>query len=217
MASPTPNSTNPTAKHKGRQWRRLIRIEKAAFLTQKGIYSNDQIANFIGIHPQTLIYLKQTPEFQSRMIALATGVIDEHDITIREDEDYQREELKSMVPVALMKLRELAMSGNQSVALKATQDILDRDGTHAKVSRSQIDIKEKIDLNVLDQVAASIQDVLRNAPKLPPSENDSGADNEVIGEFTKGATDSQSQIYLMEEQINKDTLEDIDVKRLRVN
>lgn len=209
--------TNASAMHKGRQWRRLIRIEKAAFLTQKGIYSNDQIARFIGIHPQTLIYLKQTPEFQSRMIAMATGLVDEHDITVREDEDYQRQELKSMVPVALMKLRELAMSGNQSVALKATQDILDREGTHAKVSRSQVDVKENINLNVLDQVAASIQDVLRNAPKLPSSDVEDTKESDVIGEFTKGATDSQSQIYLMEEQINDKTLEDIDVKRLRVN
>lgn len=202
-----------SALHRGRQWRRLLRIEKAALLTTKGIFSNEQIAAHIGIHPQTLVYIKQTPEFKARMIALQTGIIEQHDVDIREDEDYQRQELKSMVPLALMKLRELAMSTNQHIAYKASQDILDREGTHAKVSRTAIDVKEDINLSVVNQVANSIKDILANAPtKQPPAEQDS-----ITDEFTRGATDSTSQIYMMEEQINKDTLENLDAKRLKVN
>lgn len=208
---------NQTTKHQGRIWRRLIRIEKAAILTLKGLYSNEQIAAFLEIHPQTLVYLKQTPEFKARMIALQTGVIEQHDVQVREDEEYQRQELKSMVPLALMKLRELAMSSNQHIAYKASQDILDREGTHAKISRSAVDVRDNTNLNVLDQVTNSILEVLKNAPKKPESQQEQDAADEVTAEFTKGATDSTSQIYMMEEQINEKTLEDLDPKKLRVN
>lgn len=209
------NNTNNSALHKGRQWRRIVRIEKAALLTLKG-FPNDSIAMHIGIHPQTLIYLKQTPEFKSRMIALSTGIIEQHDLQIRQDEEFQREQLNEMVPLALMKLKELAMSANQHIAYKAAQDILDRQGTHAKVSRTAIDIKENVNLNVVNQVAESIMDVLRNAPTKPHEAPDQDQDS-ITDEFTKGATDSTSQLFLMEEQINKDTLEQIDAKRLKVN
>ena len=210
--------SNPTALHKGRQWRRLIRIEKAALLTLRG-FPNDAIAMHIGIHPQTLIYLKQTREFKSRMIALQTGVIEQHDIAVREDEEYQRQELKSMVPLALLKLKELAMSSNQQIAYKASQDILDREGTHAKVSRTAIDIKEQVNLSVVNQVAASIMDVLASAPKAPVIEGPSLRDEQdtITAEFTKGATDSTSQLYMMEEQITEESLKDLDAHKLKVN
>lgn len=200
-----------SALHKGRQWRRLIRIEKAALLTLKG-FPNDAIAMHLGIHPQTLIYLKQLPEFKSRMIALQTGVIEQHDLAVREDEEYQRQELKSMVPLALLKLKELAMSANQNIAYKASQDILDREGTHAKISRTAIDVKEQVNLSVVNQVATSIMDILAGVPKpAEPQQDDATA------EFTRGATDSTSQLFMMEEQINEDTLKNLDAKRLKVN
>jgi hypothetical protein len=192
-----------------------MRIEKAALLTSKGIFSNEQIAAFIGIHPQTLVYLKATPEFKARMISLQTGIIETHNEDIRLDEEFQAAELRGMVPPALQKLKELMLSGNQHVALKATQDILDREGTHAKVSRTAIDVKEQVNLSILDAVAQSIQNVLATAPRMA---NDSEAEqDEVTKEFTKGATDSTSQIYMMEEQIKADTLENLDPKKLKVN
>lgn len=206
-----------TATHKGRQWRRLIRIEKAALLTLKG-FPNDAIAMHIGIHTQTLVYLKQTPEFKARMIALQTGIIEQHDLAVREDEEYQRQEIKSMVPIALLKMRELVTSANQHIAYKAAQDILDREGTHAKVSRTAIDIKEQVNLSVVNQVASSIMDVLAGVPKPPTLEASQRSEqDDITAEFTRGATDSTSQLYQMEEQINEDTLKNLDEKKLKVN
>jgi hypothetical protein len=194
----------------------MMRIEKAALLTSKGVFSNDQIAAFIGVHPQTLIYLKQTPEFQSRMISLATGVIEQHDISMREDEEYQAAELRAMVPMALQKLKELVLSQNQHIALRASADVLDREGTHAKVSRSAIDIKEQVSLSAVNQVAQTIRDVLAAAP-TKPERPDSPAEQDVTAEFTRGATDSTSQLWMMEEAITKETLQQLDTKKLKVN
>jgi hypothetical protein len=116
-----------------------------------------------------------------------------------------------MVPMALQKLKELVLSSNQQIALKASADVLDREGTHAKVSRSAIDIKEQVNLTTTNIIAQNIRDVLTSAP-----EKDENQSN-IEAEFTKGATDSTSQLYMMEEQINEDTLEQIDVKKLKVN
>jgi hypothetical protein len=203
----------PGAKNKGAAWRRLARIEKAAILTSRGIFSNEQVAAFIGIHPQTLIYLKQTPEFKARMISLQTGIIEQHSEAVRLDEEFQSQQLREMVPIGIQKLKELMLHGNPNVALKATQDLLDREGTHAKISRTAIDVKEQVNLNILDAVAQSIQNVLATAPKLPEDRTQ----DEVTSEFTKGATDSTSQIYMMEEQIGKETLENLDPKKLKIN
>jgi hypothetical protein len=194
-----------------------MRIEKAAFLTSRGIFSNEQIAAFIGINPQTLVLLKGTAEFQARMISLQTGIIEQHTESLRMDEEYQVQELRSLVPPALQKLKELLLSANPHIALKATQDILDREGTHAKVSRSAIDLKEQVSLSVTNAVAQSIANVLANAPRLPDTPDLEQQQDEVTAEFTKGATDSTSQIYLMEEQINQDSLDNLDVKKLKVN
>ena len=205
----------PGSKNKGTAWKRMLRIEKAAILTSKGIFSNEQIAAFIGIHTQTLILLKATPEFKARMISLQTGIIDQNSEAVRLDTEFQTQELRAMVPIGLQKLRELMLSGNPHVALKATQDVLDREGTHAKVSRTAIDVKEQVNLNIVSQVAQSIRDVLANAPKLPEQED--SAQSAIEAEFTKGATDATSQIYMMEEAITKESLESLDVKKLKVN
>jgi hypothetical protein len=202
------------SKNKGAAWKRIMRIEKAALLTSKGVFSNDQIAAFIGINPQTLVLLKQTPEFQARMLSLATGIIEQHDLDVREDLEFQKEELRSMVPVALQRMKELMLSSNQHISYRAAQDILDRQGDHAKVSRSAIDLKESISLSATNQVAQSIRDILAAAPTRPAPSQET---NDVTKEFTKGATDSQSQIFMMEESINKDSLENMDVKKLKVN
>lgn len=202
----------PTALFKGRQWRRLLRIDRAAWLTVKGI-DNHTIANQIGIHVQTLIYLKQTPEFKAKMVEYQTGIVSQHNIDIREDVEFQKAELDGMVPMALMKLRELALSSNQAIALKASQDILQRQGDHAIVSRSKIDIREQIDLTATNKVSESILDVLRAQPSpAAPSQQDS----DIIDEFTKGAMDATTQVQLMHDQINEDTLEQIDAAKLSV-
>jgi hypothetical protein len=151
------------------------------------------------------------------MISLQTGIIEQDSEAVRLDTEYQQQELKAMVPVGLQKLKELMLSGNPHIALRATQDVLDREGTHAKVSRSAIDLKEQVNLNVVNQVAQSIRDVLANAPKAERSDSSGSSDNEITSEFTKGATDSTSQIYMMEEQINQDSLDNLDVKKLKVN
>src|ERR1700744_5501383 len=203
-----------TALHNGKTWKRILRIERAARLTALGIYSDGDIARQIGITQVTLSVLKQTPEFQSKMIELQTGVIAETDREVRSTYEFQREELASMVPVALMKLRSLALSKNENIAYKAATEILDRHGDHAKVSRSSVTIEDKTDTTEANAVAADIMAILRGNPAA--QQNQDAIDN-TMEEFSKGAMDSDNQANLMADVINGQTLDDIDASKLKVN
>ena|ERR1700744_6221531 len=201
-----------SALHNGKTWKRILRIEKAARLTALGVFSDGDIARQIGITQVTLSVLKQTPEFKSKMIELQTGVIAQTDLEVRESYEFQREEIKSMVPLALMRLRTLALSKNENIAYKAATEILDRDGDHAKVSRSSVTIEDKTDSTAANAVAADIMAILRGQP----AQSQPDVDN-TMEEFTKGAMDSESQTNLMADVINGTTLEDIDASKLKIN
>jgi hypothetical protein len=206
--SAAPNK--PSALINGRQVRRYVRVEQAARLTIKG-FGNIEIASMMGIHVQTLVYLKQTPEFKNRIIQMQTGVIAHNNVEIEQDLEYQKQALGEMVPMALMKLRELAMSNNQAIALKASQDILQRQGDHAIVSRTSIKVEKTPDMSEVNQISNSILDMLRNSPPQIQQEN-----IDITEEFTKGAIDSDKAVLMMKEFVNEDTLEKIDASKLPV-
>jgi len=213
----TPNSGpnykagTASAMHQGSQWKRILRIERAARLLATGIYSNSEVASHIGVTPAYLSLLKQTPEFQSRMIEITTGITAQHDIDIREDVEFQKEELKSMVPMALQRLKVLALSRNENVALKANMEILDRNGEHAKVQRIAVEHKNELDHNRNQNIADEIMGVLRGQPLAPQPNVDS-----VMDEFTRGAADADAQIILTADVVTEDTLKYIDEKKLPV-
>jgi len=201
-----------SALHRGSQWRRILRIERAARLVVSGVYSNDEVARHIGVTPAYMSLLKQTPEFKHRMIELATGITAQEDIDVREDTEFQKLEIASMVPMALQNLKKLALSRNESVALKATEAILDRHGEHAKVQRLAIERADGIDHDKNTNVANDILAVLRGTPLQAQPNVDA-----VMDEFTKGAPDAEAQINLTAEIVTEDTLRYIDEKKLPVN
>lgn len=201
-----------SALHNGRTWKRLVRVEKACRLVISGQFSDADIARHIQITPAHFSLLKQTSEFKTRMMELRTGVMSQHNSDVLEDIDYQRQQMRAMVPQALSKLQSMMLSANEQIAFKATQEVLDREGTHAKVSRSVIDIHKDVNHEQTDKTANEIFAILRGAGAAPgaATQNMSG----VVEEFTKGATDANSQARIMAETVTEKTLEDIDAARL---
>lgn len=197
-----PNTHTGTTKHQGLTWKRRMRIERAARLTALGVYSNQAIADLMGINVQTLVYLKQTIAFHNAMIEIKTGVISQENQIVARTYENQREELADMVPTALLKLRELALSANQAIALRAVGEILDRDGNHSKVSRTSVTLENQVDMGATNQIGQNILNVLRGQP------SGGGA---VAAGFTIGAAAAKAQINLMADQITDKTLEDIDL------
>ena len=150
----TPRGNISSKPVPGRNWRSYLRMEVVARLESTGLYSNDQIAQFLGVHVQTLIYMKARPEYQRMRISFATGVLDAVDKDTRLSMDNQIAELKDMVPTALRTLRDTLIRGNASdaslaerkLALEASRDVMDREGTFAKVSRAEVKVSKEVDL-----------------------------------------------------------------------
>lgn len=201
-----PKTHTGTTMYQGMTWRRRIRIERAARLTATGLFSNEQIAQQMGINPQTLVHLKQTKAFQNAMIEIKTGIISQENLEVARVHEAQREELADMVPMALMNLRKFALSSNPVVALKANLEILDRDGNHSKVSRTSVVLDPSVDLDSVNAVGNNILNVLKGVASA--SENQSAADG-----FTVSAAAAGAQVNIMAESITEKTLEEIDLSK----
>lgn len=201
-----PKTHTGTTKVGGLTWRRRMRIERAARLTALGVHSNETIAGMLDINVQTLVYMKQTVAFHNAMIEIKTGVISQENLMVARDYAAQREELSDMVPTALLKLRELVLSSNQAIALRAASEVLDRDGNHSKVSRTSVTLEPSVDYNATNQTAHNILDVLRGT-----AQSGGGPASGAIPGFTVSAAMAKAQINLMGDQITEKTLEQIDL------
>lgn len=195
----------------GRTYKRSIRIEQAARLASTGMYTNIQIAAHMGINVQTLVYLKNTPEFQSKLIELATGVISQFDKDLREDIlNNGRDELRGMVPIALQGLRTALVSKNEQIKMRAIEQVLDREGTLSRVSRTSVSLETKPDLTQANSVGSDLLSLLQNA--VPVSGMDKQAPN-----FTMTAAQASAQATAMRDTIDNKTLEEIDLAGKPVN
>jgi hypothetical protein len=95
-----------------------------------------EVAQHIGIDVVTLSQWQSDPEWINLHNQIVTGILGAVDAELAEDITHQRLTLKRLVPTALQNLAELALqSANPNIKLKATTEILDRDGHFAKVQR----------------------------------------------------------------------------------
>lgn len=204
--------TNPSALHNGMGWKRRMRVTKAAQLQALGVLSDADIARQIGISQPAFSVLKTTAEFKRQMITLATGIIDQETAAICRTIETQREMIAEMVPEALMQLRKFALHPKPEIALKASLEILDRDGKHSKVSRTSVTVENHIDLSTTNAMGNNILNILRsNAPTSIPDILDATvAADSVMSEFTRTAADASKQVENMADVITEETLETIE-------
>lgn len=207
---------NPSALNRGMTIGKRIKIEKAARLCATGLYPDKTVADHLGITQVYLSQLKTTKEFQSAAMAVMTGVLSRANEDALSTIEDRREELSAMVPMALLRLRNLALSRNENIALKANMEILDRDGHLAKVSKSSIELKKPEDLNEATKTANSILDILRPHIQANPNSPDSDPIGAIAPGFTVSAADAKIQIDSMNENINEQTLEQIDLSKSSV-
>lgn len=201
---------NPSALNKGMTLAKRTKIEKAARLCATGLYTDKMIAEHLGITQPYLSVLKTTKEFQSASMAVLSGVLSETNEKMLASVEERREELAAMVPAALLQLRNLALSRNQNVALKACQEILDRDGQLAKVSKSSVELKTPDSMDAANKTATDILDILRPFQNTNPNTIQADPSGAVAPGFTISASQAKQQIAEMNEKINVTTLEEID-------
>jgi hypothetical protein len=151
----------PTGKQ--RTWRRHLKIERIVRLTAAG-YPDDMIALAMGITKVYVSMLRRTPEFLAVKQEVETGVISDYNRNLREDIDACGEELRSMLPEALLAVRDTLLDkSNPRLRLDAAKTIMDREGSLAAVSKSEVKTKVTYDFDQHDAIATDLLAALQSS------------------------------------------------------
>jgi len=192
----TPKGNVSTKKAPGMQHKRYMRIERIARL-ELGGYTEDEIAFSQGITKVRVNQLKRTPEYIAIRMQCATGVVAQADRQMLEDIDDNHNLIKEMVPEALVALRDAILDkSNPALRLRASQDLLDREGSLAKVSRTEIKTKVEYNFDQHDSTSASLLEALQSNE----ASRDARQTLEDMGltEFAKAALDKDQQKNLQQ-------------------
>jgi hypothetical protein len=207
-----PSALHPRLKM---TWKRALKIERIARLSlDPAGYSNEQIANALGCDKQTIVYIRQLPAYHAKMLELSSGILSAHDAELRTDIDNMRSELRSMVPSSMMVIRDALLNKrNPQLQFKAALEVMDREGSLAKVSKSSVAVEVKPNMQVDPTVAANLMDLLASAPR---SEGASTI-NAATGGFTLNAIAAERQQIDMSRDNTADTLENLDLSNKKPN
>jgi len=143
-----------------KHFKHYIRMARAAQL-EAALYKDSEIAEFLNLSLAGLATLKQDPEYGRIRIAVRTGVVTDAEEELIQDQKYKYERLRNMVPLALQGLFDAARSSNEHVKVKACSEILDREGTLAKVSRIGLATDEQGGVGTVidDEIAQNLLEI----------------------------------------------------------
>lgn len=195
MTTPTGNTS--TKKAPRFTFKRYMRIERLVRLELSG-HTEDEMAFHQGITKVRVSQLKRTPEYISLRTQIASGIVSQADRNMMEDIEANDGLLKDMVPEALLALRDAILDrNNPALRLRAAQDLLDREGTLAKVSKTEVKAKMEYDYNKHESVSTSLLDALKQTEaKRDSIALDAEEENDLtfgLDSFVKAGLDKDSQ------------------------
>lgn len=165
--------------------KRAMKIEKIVRLTNEG-FKDDAIALMMGITITYVSMLRRTPEYLAIDAQVRTGVIARYDRHLLETIDAQQEELKEMLPESLNVLRTILFDrSNPRLRLEAAKEIMDREGSLAKVSKTEIKTRHEYDF---DQHEKDIE-----ADILSAMQSSNPVTDQDITDFVKSDLDAEGQ------------------------
>jgi len=192
----TPLGNISTKKSPGRTWKRAMRLERVARLELTGLYTEDEIAISQGVTKQYINMLKRSPDYIAIRMQVATGVIAQADREMYEEIEENHGIIREMLPEALQVVRDTLLDRSQpALRLKAAQDLLDREGTFAKVSKSEIKVKKDYDYS---QHSAAEDDLLA---ALQANTNKHATQTIGVEEFSTSPGDPKETEKLLEESL----------------
>jgi hypothetical protein len=182
----------------GRTWKRQMRIERAVRLEMMGMFSEEEISAQIGITKQALQYIKKTPSYLSKRVALSSGIVAVMDSELLLTRENLKQEVQEMIPSALIVLRNTILAGaragsslnERKLAVSVSQDMLDREGTLAKVSKTSVTLEKETSLKDYDSTADAMLAVLTAHSQIP---DDMVSSRELIMQQFKASSNITSE------------------------
>ena len=182
--------------------RRRHFVTQIARLTLMGL-DDTQIGVALGITKQYVSINRRTPLYLSIWTELTTGVVTNLDANIREQQENFTEEIKAMVPTALLAIQDaLYDKKNPRIRFEAAKQVLDREGTTAIVSKSQVTQKHEIDFSKHDATADDLLESLKSIAAQADAENPNPIAVKGSDKFKNSSSANSRQQDMMAETIN---------------
>lgn len=141
--------------------RRLFKMERIARLELEG-YNDTEIGMCLGITKVYVSRLRRTPEFIQVRTQVASGVL----LTLNSNTDEaikaSVEDLRQAVPNAVLILKNTMLDSklHPRIRMDAAKEIMDREGTLAKVSKSEIKETKRFSFDINDGVTGDLLQAL---------------------------------------------------------
>ena len=148
----------------GFTFRKALLIENIARMELQ-LCSLSYIADALGVSPVRINQIKRTPEYLRTRASLRHGVISQLDQSMFQTQEYRQQYFNALMPSALRILAERMLdkpstTHGQAVQAKVALEFLDREGTFAKVSRTEIKAEVKHNYGEADEVSRKIREAV---------------------------------------------------------
>jgi hypothetical protein len=174
-------------------------------------------AAMLCISVQRLNFLKNTPDYLTVRMRITHGIILDHDASLTHIREQRKEILVEMLPPALMILaRELQRQpvtlAERAHQVRVAQDVLDRQGDFAKISKTEIKPVDSWDYEKHDAASKDIIAAIRGVSAAPPPPNGTtnSATKQLANSFTDEGMHSLEAVEANEAFSNSHTLSQTD-------
>ena len=155
--------------HIGRQFRHQKRLELIVRMENAGL-PESAIGAMLGISVNRIRHIKKSTDYLAARMKITVGLIVDQEGSLADIREQRKEMLVQMLPAALQVIANAvnapALSlGERRFQHDVARDILDREGTFAKVQRSEITTTPTFDWSLHEQVSTEIFAVAAAAPK----------------------------------------------------
>ena len=153
---------------------KLVRFDLAKAMG-KSLITDHEIAKVLGRSTRSLLYLRKHITYLKKRIELTTGIGTETAKTVDEAIRQQKMVLRMAMPTALRALMNQLEFVPQTIQEKRLQtqvalEVLDREGTFPKISRTDIHQKVEHDYSSLDNASKELLEALDSSASRPAAE-----------------------------------------------
>lgn len=149
----------------GSQFRARRRLENICRLENAG-FTVTQIAAMMVVSTNRLSHIMKSPDYLTVRMAITHGLVVDYDAQLSVIKAQRKEMLTQLLPPALQLLaneiqRQPVTLAERKHQVALAQDLMDREGTFAKVSRTEVKLDDKFDFEKADQASRGIINAIR--------------------------------------------------------
>ena len=157
--------------YEGHQYKTIVRIDKLVSFdifkasNPTGGLSDAEIAKAMGTSERYIQQIRKKPFYLKRRMERTTGIALNNDFTVEQTVALNRKVLKEMMPVALRVIADQLQTIPQTLddkkhIAKIALEVLDREGTFPKISRTDVHQKVEHDWSKADGVSKELLDAM---------------------------------------------------------